>query len=711
MKCFLIFIYLLIQVPLFSQVKITGIVKDEDGEMLPGANVYIKGSYDGTTTDTLGCFQFTCFPGDSSVLIVSYLGYSTSEASLGKIIKQQPIEIILKENSNNVEAVVITAGSFEAGEKSRAVLLSPVEIATTASSDGDVYGALKTFPGVQKQGETGKIIVRGGDVSESKTYMDGLLVSSPYFSSMPDLPSRGRFAPFMFNGVMFSTGGYSAEYGQALSSVLELRTPGLFDENITSVSLMNVGAGLSHTRRTTNSAYSAEVNYNNLYPYFLMAKHDLEWIDVPESYGGNFYHRIKVGKTGLIKTDATYSYSSSKLDYSNFGNEYNEVGMTTQNLFLKTGYNTEIGKKWLFKFGIAYNKNNDNKALNSDKLTDNLATLHSRLGLVNYVNDNITIKFGTELLTLDSKLNFYVDSSSNNYKLDAYDLLTAGFIEGDIRITKSTALRIGGRGEYLIEAAKQNMAPRISLAQKISENSQLSLAWGKYYQQADHQYLKYNSGLDFENATHFLVNYQVQKNYRVFRSEIYYKKYNQLVTYQPALIGEYQNLENTGTGFARGIDLFWKDDRSIKNGTYWISYSYIDSKRKFRDYTNSVTPDFISSHNLSLVLKYWVQRLNTQVSLSYNYNSGRPYNNPNEDVFMGGRTKSFHDLSGNLSYITNLFGYFTVVHLSVSNIPGIKNTYTYRYSKNPGSNGEYAGYPVSSMVQRTIILGVFISIK
>jgi hypothetical protein len=94
---------------------------------------------------------------------------------------------------------------------------------------------------VQKQGETGKIIVRGGDNNESATYMDGLLVSSPYYSSMPDLPSRGRFSPFMFNGVMFSTGGYSAEYGQALSSVLELKTPGLFDENITSLSIMDVG--------------------------------------------------------------------------------------------------------------------------------------------------------------------------------------------------------------------------------------------------------------------------------------------------------------------------------------------------------------------------------------------------------------------------------------------------------------------------------------
>ena len=163
----------------------------------------------------------------------------------------------------------------DAGDKKRAVLLNSLDIATTASSDSDIYGALSTFPGAQKQGETGKIIVRGGDSYETNTYMDGMLVSSPYMSTMPDLPARGRFSPFMFNGVMFSTGGYSAEYGQALSSVLELKTPGLFDEDVTSVSLMNVGVGLSHTVRNLNSAYTVEANYNNLTPYFLMAKYSL----------------------------------------------------------------------------------------------------------------------------------------------------------------------------------------------------------------------------------------------------------------------------------------------------------------------------------------------------------------------------------------------------------------------------------------------------
>jgi vitamin B12 transporter len=711
MKYFFLSVCLLLGLSLEAQHLLSGTVKDNNSLPLAGANVFIKGTYDGSITDTLGRFSLKYTSNDSSVVMVSYIGYQSYEASMAKIAKIIPLEIILEEKTNAIEEVVITAGTFQASEKNRAVLLNPIEIATTASSDGDVYGALKMFPGVQKQGETGKIIVRGGDISESKTFMDGLLVSSPYTSSMPDLPARGRFSPFMFNGVMFSTGGYSAEYGQALSSVLELQTPGLFEEDITSISLINVGVGLSHTKRYAHSAYSAEANYNNLYPYFLMAKHELNWIEVPESYGGNFYHRLKIGNSGMLKTDLTYSHSHSVLDYSNFNTLYKTVGLTNNNLFVKTNYYTDISKKWLLKFGVAYNNNKDEKNLESDKLNEKLGSLHARLGLTNYINDKTTVKIGVETFYLDSHFNFYADSSAFTYQLSSSDLLTAAYIETDIKLTKKTAIRIGGRGEYSSETQNSDIAPRFSIAQKLSKTSQLSFAYGKYYQQPETEYLYYSTHLDFENASHYIVNYQYNKGNRFFRSEVYYKIYDKLITYHPVNTGQYEKLSNSGDGYAKGIDIFWKDNQTLRYVDYWISYSYIDSKRKYKDYQSVATPEFVSAHNFSFVLKYWIQKINTQACLTYNFTSGRPYNNPNNSHFMNERTQSFNDLSANLSYITNIFGYFTVVHFSVSNILGIKNIYSYNYSKIPDENGVYAENPVSSMVQRTFILGVFISIK
>ena len=100
--------------------------------------------------------------------------------------------------------------------------------------------ALSTLPGTQKIGETEGLFVRGGSASETKTVIDEMVVENPFFSSVPDIPSRGRFSPMLFKGTFFSTGGYSAQYGQALSSVLVLKTQDLAPKTQTAISLMAV---------------------------------------------------------------------------------------------------------------------------------------------------------------------------------------------------------------------------------------------------------------------------------------------------------------------------------------------------------------------------------------------------------------------------------------------------------------------------------------
>ena len=177
------------------------------------------------------------------------------------------------------------------------------------------------------------------------------------------------------------------------------------------------------------------------------------------------------------------------------------------------------------------------------------------------------------------------------------------------------------------------------------------------------------------------------------------------------MMAEYENLANHGEGYARGIDLFWKDNRSIPQSTYWISYSFIDSKRMYRDYPEKATPYFVSPHNLSIVYKYWWNAIHTQIAATYSYSSGRSYYNPNNVSFMTDRTPAIHDLSANASHITELFGWYTIIHVSVSNILGREQIYGYRYSETPGQDGQYTAIPVSNRIRRTIMLGIFISIN
>lgn len=123
-----------------------------------------------------------------------------------------------------------------------------MDLVTTAGSEGDLYKSISLLPGTQVAGADGRLLVRGGSSRESQTYIDDMYVLSPYTATSDNVPSRGRYSPFHFDGISFSMGGYSPEYSQSLSSVLPLYTK---DENPVSkigASIMNVGPGGGGTK-------------------------------------------------------------------------------------------------------------------------------------------------------------------------------------------------------------------------------------------------------------------------------------------------------------------------------------------------------------------------------------------------------------------------------------------------------------------------------
>lgn len=712
MKTLLVLILMMAISQTNAQTLVTGTVTDNSGHPLTGANVYIKGTYTGATSDTTGSFSIHTSIRDTCTLVAAYIGYETAEKIIDLNSKAIAISFKLAETVSELDRVIITAGTFEAGDRKRSVLLSSLDIVTTANAEGDIYGALNMLPGAQTEGETGKIIVRGGESNEMKTFMDGMLISTPYTSRMPDIPARGRFSPFLFNGIMFSTGGYSAEYGQALSSVLELKTHALAEESLASVSLLNVGAGAGYTHRFDNSSFTMEADYNNLAPFFAMARHNLDWEKAPESFSGRFRYRKRTGKEGMIKSFLSYSNSNSRLNYTNYStNSKDIIGLGNENLFHTTTFNTGLGENWIMKAGLALNLSNENFDINTDEIRDRLRSYHAKMSFNNYAGKNLTLKLGIETFSHQNQKRYYADEIAEYYSQNMNDHLLAGYAESDIRLHKNLAVRIGIRSEYSTYTNRGNMAPRISLAYQIMKAGQLSFAFGNFFQHADNDFLLHTDSLNFERATHYILNYQYSNNNRLFRIEAYHKQYDNLITYNSQEQTGYQLINNKGSGYADGIDIFWRDKETFSMADYWISYSYIDSRRKYRDFPASATPIFVSKHNLSVVYKYWFSKLSTQISTSYKFRSGRPYYNPNNDSFMSDRTRSFNDISLSFSHLTNPFGYFTIVYCSCNNVFGFDNTFGYHFESEPDDTGTYQAHPIQPYAKRTFIIGIFISIK
>ena len=134
-KVLTLFLFLLFSLDSYAQNTIHGKTTDENGNSIPGVNVYIKDAYDGAISDSTGKFTFKTSSEGPVTLIGSFIGYKSAEQYLD--INKNNIEINLKliEEISELNAVVITAGSFEAGDKKRATVLSLLDIITTAGAD------------------------------------------------------------------------------------------------------------------------------------------------------------------------------------------------------------------------------------------------------------------------------------------------------------------------------------------------------------------------------------------------------------------------------------------------------------------------------------------------------------------------------------------------------------------------------------------------
>ena len=183
---------LLVTTLFWAQIKVTGKVLDEKNNPITGANVFIEGSYDGGSTNEKGEFLFTTEEKGSKILSVSFLSYETAKIPVD-LSNYEFKTIKLKDNVNMLDAVVINAGTFEAGDKAKVTVLKPLDIVTTAGSNADIVAALQTLPGTQTVGESGRLFVRGGESDEAQTYVDGIRVAQPYGATTQNLPTRGRF--------------------------------------------------------------------------------------------------------------------------------------------------------------------------------------------------------------------------------------------------------------------------------------------------------------------------------------------------------------------------------------------------------------------------------------------------------------------------------------------------------------------------------------
>ncbi|WP_210463020.1 TonB-dependent receptor [Rufibacter roseolus] len=696
-----------------AQSLLQGQVQDEAGQPVIGANVYLKGLYDGASTDETGHFKFTSKQTGPQTLVISFLGFSTLEREIDLTKTQSSLRFTLKPDYRQLQMVQISAGAFEASDEKRSALLTSRDIVTTAGATADIMGAINTLPGTQKVGEEGKLFVRGGDSYETRTFIDGLPVASPYNASVPDVPSRGRFSPFLFTGMAFSSGGYSAEYGQALSSALLLQSQDLAEESQTGISLMSVGASFSRTKRWTNTSLAVSGEYNNLRPYMALVPQRQNWLHMPESRAGSVVFRQKTSKTGMLKFYGTYTTSHLALKQSDLDHPTKAIAvdLQNQNLFLNTTYEEVIREKWTMQTGFTYTYNQEDIAAGEARVNTGTHTWNAKALMIRDLGHAVTLRTGLETQQKNYRQLYAETPAAQPRHGLVDDQNLAAFAEADVYLGQKLVARPGLRLERSSFLNQQALSPRLAVAYQLHRDGQVSFAYGHFYQTPENDYLKHHQSLRFERATHYILNYQRTADKRTLRVEGYYKRYQNLVRYNALQLQNATEFNSHGHGYARGVEVFWRDQKSIRHGDYWVSYSLLDTRRLYKGFPKEARPSFASTHNLSLVYKQMVNPIKTYVGTTFSYTSGRPYHNPNQEGFQQNTTKNYLDLSLNASFLTSIKGHSTILHASCTNLLGFNNVFGYRYSTTPDAQGQFAVQPIVPGAKRFALLALLISVN
>ncbi|HWI92697.1 MAG TPA: carboxypeptidase-like regulatory domain-containing protein [Flavisolibacter sp.] len=734
-KLFLLTALILFLNSSYSQVWVSGLVKDNKTSV-SGASITIKDSYDGAVTDSNGRFRFKTTEKGEQVLVVSAVGYKTNEQKFDLSSSHQDLTIVLKEEVNELRAVVITAGTFEASDRKRATVLSSIDIVTTASANADVTGAIKTLPGAQQVGEAEGLFVRGGTAAETKIFIDGTLVNNFFYTSEPNIATRGRFSPFIFKGTVFSAGGYSALYGQALSSALILESIDLPERSSATLSISPIGgsAGFQKLTKNKNASWGVNYGYTNVYAAFKILKTAPDYFNIPQYHSGDANFRFKTSRSGFLKYYGYFSHNKVGIRTGSLDSiGYKDVfRLKNFNMYHNLSWKESFGAQWKFNAGISYTNNKDDvHGSNQDENDKDVVLMGSGLEYKtfllnakgNYFNAKAVfekrfaglnaLRFGSEYNFTDDKANYtlYNGHKSANYLKEN---LIAGFAETDVYLTNDLAAKMGARLENSQLLSKINIAPRVSLAYKLGKEGQASLAYGIFYQNPERRYLPSPYELNFAKATHYIAQYQKVTLQLTFRAEVFYKRYEDLL--KTVMVNNQQVASsNNGYGYAKGFELFWRDRKTIKNFDYWISYSYLNTKRDFLNYPAELQPNFAAKHTANLVVKKFVTKLKTQFNANYVFATGRPYYNIQYDysnskyaLYDQGKTIPYNSISLSVNYLPNVFkqsaSRFTVFVFSVNNVLGNKQVFGYTYSYN-GLRKEAIIPPVKTF----IYLGAFLS--
>ncbi|MBO4943573.1 MAG: TonB-dependent receptor [Muribaculaceae bacterium] len=244
-------------------VKISGLVTDQDNEPLEFVTVKVQGKALGTTTGLDGRYTLTCPETDTLRLVFSCIGYEESRRRLIDPSGEVTVNVKMSTATYALGALEVTDYQKQTSGMQR-IDRDAYRLAPDASG-GSVESMLSTMAGVNSNNElSSQYRVRGGTYDENSVYINGIEVYRPQLVTSGQQEGLSIVNPDMLGGIAFSTGGFSAKYGDKMSSVLDItyREPEAFEGSV-SASLMGASAAIGTSSKKFSQLHGIRYKQNS----------------------------------------------------------------------------------------------------------------------------------------------------------------------------------------------------------------------------------------------------------------------------------------------------------------------------------------------------------------------------------------------------------------------------------------------------------------
>jgi len=199
----------------------------ETREALPGANIYVFGKRMGTSSGSDGRFTIEDIPAGIHSLQFSYVGYVSRIFENIHVTESQVSDVMvsLTPETFMLKDVTVTPGQFSIMGKGPSVRQALTREDLEAVPFGeDVYRAISRLPGISSSDFSAKFSVRGGENEQVLVLMDGLELYEPFHLKDIDGGALSIIDVAAVEGIDLLTGGFSAEYGDRMSGVFNVRS-------------------------------------------------------------------------------------------------------------------------------------------------------------------------------------------------------------------------------------------------------------------------------------------------------------------------------------------------------------------------------------------------------------------------------------------------------------------------------------------------------